>query len=168
MKCCACHAPIAPGHAKCSICGFPVIQSTGSDENELDHLKTLGHTYLQNKLKHVTIGVTTYQYQMTNGQLSLKSESGRNLFEASKAGKIDGILWCDENFARVDTKDVYKKVHLNIFVDNGRIIHTPVLIKLPNIKGFCHIGFVLRDGLHAQMLMGDADTYTLSEQFSLI
>lgn len=168
MKCCACEAPVDPGRAKCPVCGFPVIQSTGSNENELDRIRILGHTYLKKKIRNITVGMTTYQYQMSDGHLTLKSEDKKSLFDVGDIDQIGTVMWCDEDFARVDAVGFPQKVQLNIYVDNGRSVDTPVLIGIPDIRGFCHIGMVLKEGLCAQMLMGDERTYTLSEKFSLV
>ena len=40
-------------------------------------------------------------------------------------------------------------------------------VQLPKITGACHIGIVLKDGMKAEMLLGDSGSYTESADFAL-
>ena len=71
MKCCACQADVEEGRAKCSVCGFPVIQAVDGSPEEFERINKMGRDYLRKKLEGITIGFTAYGYKMEKDELKL-------------------------------------------------------------------------------------------------
>ncbi len=164
MKCNACQGEISEGRAKCPICGFPVIQTVGNNEAEIENIRKMGRDYLKQKLEGVTIGIMAYGYVMSDDGLQLDQTAE---VEVAKAAELEPgqPVWAGEDFQRLDEEG---EVSVHVFArknDQTRTWELPV--KLPKITGACHIGIRLGDGLEAHMLLGDSGSYTESAAFTL-
>lgn len=166
MKCFACQAEVETGRARCSICGFPVIQSVDGNTDEVEEIRKMGVEYVKKRLSGIRTGIVAYSYVMEQDELK---QDKTQMIEVALGEALAGgqIVWCPMDFARVDSDTPAK---LTIFVESGdHSVRTCELsIQLPEFSGFAHIGAVLAEGLNARMVYGNAQTYALSDKFSLL
>lgn len=165
MKCESCMGEVREGRAKCPFCGFPVVQIPEMEEEEREHVRSMGREYLRRKLEVLTVGITAYSYAMEEEGLTLEETA-----EVQVAGGSDlkpGVpVWLRRDFQRLDQEG---EVVIHAFLrrgDHEKRMELPV--QLPKISGPCRIGVCLEEGLRARFLLGDADSCTKSAQFSLM
>ena len=72
MKCESCMGEVREGRAKCPFCGFPVVQIPEMEEEEREHVRSMGREYLRRKLEDLTVGITAYSYAMEEEGLTLE------------------------------------------------------------------------------------------------
>ena len=164
MRCNACQGEISEGRAKCPLCGFPVIQTVGNNEAEIENIRKMGRDYLRQKLEGVTVGIMAYGYVMGDDGLQLDQTAET---EVAKAADLEPgkAVWLDQDFQRLDEEG---EVTVHAFArKNGQTKTWELPVQLPKITGSCHIGIELQEGMKAEMLLGDSGSYTNSADFAL-
>ena len=164
MKCNACQGEISEGRAKCPVCGFPVIQTVGNNEAELENIRKMGRDYLKQKLEGIAIGIMAYGYVMSDDGLKLDQTAEVEVAQAAELEPGQPV-WAGEDFQRLDEEG---EVSIHAFArKNDRTKTWELPVKLPKIAGACHIGIRLDAGLKGRMLLGDRSSYTESAEFTL-
>lgn len=165
MICYACHAKVESGRAKCPVCGFPVIQSVEGNETEFARIRQMAEDYRKRWLGGVVIGIATYSYVVEGYKLIQDKIEDLELARAEEL-VLGQILWSDVEFAGVEDQGT---VTIHAFIKKKGIRYAYELqARLPAVSGACHVGVVLVEGLKAQLVMGNENSRTFSQLFSLI
>ncbi len=166
MRCIACNKELEAGVAKCSLCGFPVIQSVQSSEEDLLQMKQVGQDFLKNKLAGISIGIVTYDYTLENRRVNLEGETEIVIANAENL-TYDSIVWCDKKFEPIEVKT--KSVVFKLFINNasGKRMFS-VRLNTESIDNITEVGVVLDEGLTARVLIGEKAKYISTEKIELI
>lgn len=166
MKCVACNKELDAGVAKCSLCGFPVIQSVQSSDEDLKQMKKLGQDFLKNKLSGISVGIITYDYTLENRKINLDGEAETVIANADSLA-YDSIVWCDKAFEPIEVKT--RTVVFKLFVNNNqekRIFS--VKLNTENIDKIADVGVTLDDELTVRFLVGEKSKYISTDKIQLI
>ena len=166
MRCIACNKELEAGVAKCSLCGFPVIQSVQSSEEDLLQMKQVGQDFIKNKLSGISIGIVTYDYTLENRKVNLDGETEIVIANADSL-TYDSIVWCDKKFEPIEVKT--KSVVFKLFVSNAQEKRMfSVRLNTENINTIATVGVVLDDELTARVLIGEKSKYISTEKIQLV
>lgn len=165
MICYACQSKMEDGRAKCPVCGFPVIQSVEGNTVEIQGIRQMAKDYIRQWLGGVVIGIASYSYVMEDNKLKQDKIADLDLAQADQL-VVGEPLWSDVDFAKVDDRGM---VTIHAFMKRDGIRYAYELqAKLPETAGSCHVGVMLMEGLKAQLVLGNPESHTISQPFSLV
>ena len=139
MKCEVCGNNISDNSAKCNVCGFPVLKVPFQEMNgEIrKQIEQMAVDYRNELLKDIELLLVVY-FQNTNGKARVLNKeemiSLTNCLELCE----DSIIWCDKEFANVDTEDLEIHVVLRRNDKKDEILIFKVMV--PEGDGLWRVG----------------------------
>ena len=165
MICYACQSKMEEGRAKCPVCGFPVIQSVEGNTVEIEGVRQMAKEYMKQWLGGAVIGIASYSYVVENHKLKQDNIADIDLAKADEL-VVGEPLWSDIDFTKVDDQGM---ITVNAFMKKDGIRYAYELqARLPSNTGACHVGVLLMEGLKARLVLGNKESHTYSQPFSLV
>ena len=164
MKCKVCNCEVGSGIAKCSKCGFPMLQMVQGDSAEEKHMNDLASSFRKKKVEAVRIYMNVYTNVIDGERAKIVKEEEILL---AKGEHMSGsqILWYSEKFAQLSGECQLK---LNIVRTNGEKTKSSIRLQNPNIDDFWQVGILPLDGMEFQVVLGNQRAYSSSERISYL
>lgn len=165
MKCYVCGTDNIENKARCPLCGFPVPRIVGDGDQEIEKLKEIAEKYRRKKMEGLKVGMVIYNHEKDEENLKLNLEESLCLADCVDL-QIGKTLWCDQDFARVDTR---QPIELKVWVQKLQesVHYYIVKTQAPDSAGFWHVGVRMLDGWRLQLVLKDDEKATESEAISL-
>ena len=164
MKCKVCNCEVSSGIAKCSRCGFPVLQMVQGNADEEKRMNDLASSFRKKKIEPVRIYMNVYTNAMDGDHAKVVKEE-EILLAAGEQMTGSQILWYPEKFAQLSGEC---QVKLNIVRTSGEKTYLPVSLRNPNISDFWQVGILPLDGMEFQVVLGNQKSYSDSERISYL
>ena len=131
--------------------GFPVVQIPEMEEEEREHVRSMGREYLRRKLEDLTVGITAYSYAMEEEGLTPGGDGG-----GAGGRRIGSEAWgpcmAAPGFSEAGPGGRGGDSRFLRRGDHEKRMELPV--QLPKISGPCRIGVCLEEGLRAPVSAG--------------
>ena len=164
MKCKVCNCEVGSGIAKCSRCGFPVLQMVNGGAEEEKYMNELASSIRKKKFDPVRIYMTVYTNKIEENRAKAVKEDQILLAKGDQMLHSD-ILWYPEKFAQLSGEC---RVKLNIIHTNSERCEISVDIQNPQINDFWQIGVRPLAGMEFQLVLGNQTTYRCSDRISYL
>lgn len=164
MKCKVCNCEVTSGLAKCSKCGFPMLQMVKGDVEEEKKINELAKNFRKKKVEPVRVQLKVYTNAMENNTVKVVKEENILLAQGQQLLE-DTIIWYPENFARLSGDCELK---LNLIRTNGKPQEISISVANPNIKDFWKIGLQPLEGMEFQVVLGNKNTHSCSDKISYL
>ena len=164
MRCKVCQSEIDKGIAKCSKCGFPVLQMTQGTAAEEEKMNKLAESYKSKKMENVRISLIVYTNAMDTDRAKVVRED-EILLASGSSLNVGKICWYPEKFAR---QSGHCQLNLKIVTSNGAVKNIKVPLKNPNIMDFWKVGIYPMEGMEFKVVLGNETSYSCSDKFSFL